>query len=88
MAPKIHPAQKRSGNRQRKRRPDVQAAQPDAMAKNYIPALADILQATRLLNPGETEVLKFDLKTPGDYPYFCTFPGHCHVMRGVLKVQP
>ena len=67
---------------------DAQAAQPDAIAKNYIPALADILQATKLLNPGETEVLKFDLKTPGDYPYFCTFPGHCHVMRGVLKVQP
>ena len=67
---------------------DAQAAQPDAIAKNYIPSIADILQATKLLNPGETEVLKFDLKTPGDYPYFCTFPGHCHVMRGTLKVQP
>ncbi len=67
---------------------DGMAAQPDAIAKNYIPSIADILQATKLLNPGETEVLKFDAKTPGDYPYFCTFPGHCHIMRGTLKVQP
>ncbi len=64
------------------------AAQPDAIAKNYIPSIGDIVSASKLLNPGEVEVLKLDLKTPGDYPYLCTFPGHCHVMRGTLKVGP
>ncbi len=67
---------------------DAMAAQPDAIAKNYIPAVGDIVSASKLLNPGEVEVLKFDAQTPGEYPYLCTFPGHCHVMRGTLKVQP
>jgi azurin len=67
---------------------DAQAAQPDAISKNYIPDTSDILYASKLLNPGELEVLKLDLKTPGEYPYFCTFPGHCHVMRGTIKVNP
>ncbi len=66
---------------------DAQATQPDAIARNYIPAIADIIKATKLLNPGEVEVLKFDAQKPGDYPYVCTFPGHCHIMRGVMKVQ-
>ena len=67
---------------------NAMAAQPDAIAKHYIPSIGDIVSASKLLNPGEVEVLKLDLKTPGDYPYLCTFPGHCHVMRGTLKVQP
>jgi azurin len=67
---------------------DVMAAQPDAIQRNYIPSAAEILHATKLLNPGDIEILKFELKEPGDYPYFCTFPGHCHVMRGTLKVEP
>jgi len=66
---------------------DAQAARPDAIQKNYIPSSADILFATKLLNPGDMEILKFELKSPGEYPYFCTFPGHCHVMRGTLKVE-
>ena len=67
---------------------NAMAAQPDAIAKHYIPSIGDIVSASKLLNPGEVEVLKLDLKTPGEYPYLCTFPGHCHVMRGMLKVQP
>jgi len=67
---------------------DVQAGQPDAIQKNYIPSVADILHATKLLNPGDIEILKFELNEPGEYPYFCTFPGHCHIMRGTLKVVP
>jgi putative membrane-bound dehydrogenase-like protein len=67
---------------------DEMATQPDAVAKNYIPSLAEIIKATKLLNPGETEVLKLDALAPGEYPYLCTFPGHCHIMRGVMKVEP
>ena len=66
---------------------DAQATQPDAMAKHYIPSMADILKASKLLNPGEIEVLKFDELPPGEYPYLCTFPGHCHIMRGMMKVE-
>ncbi len=67
---------------------DAMAAQPDAIQKQYIPTLDDILTATKLLNPGEVEVVKFEKLTPGEYPYLCTFPGHCHVMRGTMKVVP
>ena len=66
---------------------DAMAAQPDAIAKNYIPSFTDIIKNTKLLNPGETEVLKFEALPPGEYPYLCTFPGHCHIMRGVMKVE-
>ncbi len=66
---------------------DQLATQPDAIAKNYIPSFADIVKNTKLLNPGETEVLKFEALPPGEYPYLCTFPGHCHIMRGVMKVE-
>ena len=57
------------------------------MAKHYIPSMADILKASKLLNPGEIEVLKFDALAPCEYPYLCTFPGHCHIMRGMMKVE-
>ena len=66
---------------------DGQAADPGAIVRNYIPGTPDIIKASRLLNPGEVEVLKFELKTPGEYGYLCTFPGHCHIMRGVMKVE-
>ena len=66
---------------------DAQAAQPDAIAKNYIPSFADIIKASKLLNPGEVEVLKLGTLPPGEYPYLCTFPGHCHIMRGMMKVE-
>ena len=66
---------------------DAEAASPDAIAKNYIPSFADIIKASKLLNPGEIEVMKIDALPPGDYPYLCTFPGHCHIMRGTMKVE-
>jgi azurin len=67
---------------------DEMATQPDAIAKQYIPSMADIIKASSLLNPGETEVMKLPALPPGEYPYLCTFPGHCHIMRGVMKVEP
>jgi uncharacterized protein len=67
---------------------DEMATQPDAIAKQYIPSFADIIKASNLLNPGETEVLKIAALAPGEYPYLCTFPGHCHIMRGAMKVEP
>ena len=55
--------------------------------KNYVPALAEVLYSTPLINPGQSYKLKF--KAPvavGNYPYVCTFPGHWTLMTGVMKV--
>ena len=62
-------------------------ADPNAFAKGYIPESADIIVHTKLLNPKDSESLDFVAPAPGDYPYFCSFPGHFVTMSGVLKVQ-
>jgi len=61
----------------------------EGQAKNYVPASADVLAATKVINPKESETIKIAVPTqPGDYPYLCTFPGHGTVMRGVMRVKP
>lgn len=64
------------------------AAEPDA---GYIPAkLKDqIIAHTKLLGPGESDEVIFNVPTePGDYPFLCSFPGHCVVgMKGVITVK-
>lgn len=48
----------------------------------------DVLVATKLLGPGETEELNFTIPTEtGSYEYVCTFPGHFAMMRGVMEVK-
>jgi hypothetical protein len=59
----------------------------DPKAKAYVPDSPLVLQATRLLNWGETERLGFLApKTPGEYPFVCTFPGHWVRMNGIMLV--
>ncbi len=59
----------------------------DAMQRNYIPESDEILLASRLLQPGENQALSFNVpKTPGVYPYVCTYPGHWRRMYGALYV--
>lgn len=58
----------------------------------YIPTSApfkdQILTHTKLLGPGESEVLEFTAPAePGDYPYICSFPGHFAVMNGIMTVK-
>lgn len=67
---------------------DAMLADPQAMAKFYIPASDDILaKSTKLVALGQQDVIEFTAPTePGDYPYICTFPGHWRLMQGVLKV--
>ena len=55
--------------------------------KGYIPYSPDILANTKLLQPGQSETIEFTLPAAGEYPYFCTFPGHVAIMNGVLTVQ-
>jgi len=66
---------------------EAMAAQPDAWARGFVPDLPEVLAATRLLQPGERQTLRFDAPAdPQEQPYLCTFPGHWLRMNGVLRV--
>ena len=61
----------------------------DPNAKPYVPDSPNVMQATRLLNWGETERLAFNApRQPGDYVFVCTFPGHWVRMYGIMLVVP
>lgn len=60
---------------------------PDAAARHYIPKSDKIMLASKLLEPGKTQALSFEVpKRPGIYPYVCTYPGHWRRMYGALYV--
>lgn len=66
---------------------DKMASDPDGAEKNYVPAIPEVLFATKLVNPEQQVTLRFNApSTPGDYPFVCTFPGHWSIMNGVMKV--
>ncbi len=59
----------------------------DAAQRQYIPRSDKILLGSRLLQPGETQAISFEVpKEPGVYPYVCTYPGHWRRMYGALYV--
>jgi len=68
----------------------AQAGAPEATA-GYIPAkLRDkIIAHINLLGPGESGEVIFNAPVePGDYPFLCSFPGHCVVgMKGTFTVK-
>ncbi len=55
--------------------------------KGYIPDSPDILAHTNLIQPTKSETIEFSVPAAGEYPYFCTFPGHVAIMNGVLTAQ-
>ncbi len=55
--------------------------------KGFIPESTDILAHTSLVQPGKSETIEFILPAAGEYPYFCTFPGHVAIMNGVITVK-
>lgn len=60
----------------------------DGTAKNYVPETTDVLFHTSLVQPGGSDTIFIDVpKTPGDYDFICTFPGHSALMKGVLRVE-
>jgi len=66
---------------------EATARDADAIGRHYIPKSDKILLASRLLQPGENQALSFEApKTPGIYPYVCTYPGHWRRMYGALYV--
>ena len=59
-------------------------------ANNALPesVMGDVLAHTKLLGPGESEVINFKVPMEtGSYEYVCTFPGHFAMMRGVMEVE-
>ncbi|MCF0053892.1 ThuA domain-containing protein [Dyadobacter sp. LJ53] len=66
---------------------DEMLRDPKAAEKQYVPKIAEVLYATRLVNSGETVTLEFTVPNePGDYTYVCTFPGHWRGMNGIMRV--
>jgi putative heme-binding domain-containing protein len=63
--------------------------EPDSQGRLYIPSSPKVLQATKLVSPGEKIQLAFDAPAAtGDYPFACTFPGHWLRMAGTMAVVP
>ena len=66
---------------------EAQATQPGAAERHYVPVSKKILLSSRLLQPRETQVLRFNAPVkPGVYPYVCTYPGHGRRMFGAMYV--
>lgn len=55
--------------------------------KGFIPDSPDILAHTTLVQPAKSETIEFTVAAAGEYPFFCTFPGHFMLMNGVINVQ-
>lgn len=52
------------------------------------PALQkQVLASTKILGPGEEDVVTFTAPAPGTYDYICSFPGHFGAMKGVMTVE-
>ncbi|MEZ6062515.1 MAG: PA14 domain-containing protein [Planctomycetaceae bacterium] len=61
--------------------------EPDAAARNFIPETDDILESSKLLQPGQSDRVFLEVPTEtGIYPYVCTYPGHWRRMYGALYV--
>lgn len=60
-----------------------------AAATEYIPAaLKDqVLAATKLLGPKESDTITFTAPEPGTYNFLCSFPGHFALMNGTMEVK-
>ncbi|MBC7890698.1 MAG: hypothetical protein H7Y12_00670 [Sphingobacteriaceae bacterium] len=66
---------------------DKMITMPNGAYKHYVPEIPQVLAATKLVNPDQTETLVFTAPSePGLYPFVCTFPGHWRVMNGVMRV--
>jgi len=66
---------------------EVFGTTPGAQEKQFLPPSNRILLGSKLLQPRESQTLRFEVPTkPGVYPYVCTYPGHWRRMFGALYV--
>jgi azurin len=57
---------------------------------NFVPAGdARVIASTAVIGGGQEVTLKVDMSklTPGDYTYFCSFPGHFVLMNGKFIIE-
>jgi azurin len=60
---------------------------PDRLGRAYVPASDNVIAATKMLEPGQKQKLFIQApRTPGNYEFVCTFPGHWLIMWGTLVV--
>jgi putative heme-binding domain-containing protein len=63
-------------------------ADPDAVARNYVPKADAVLVYTDVVPPQGSTAIHFRAPAAkGRYPFLCTFPGHWMVMNGELLVE-
>ncbi len=61
--------------------------QTDGRGRAYIPAMVEVIAATKLLEAGQSATLSITApNNEGDYDYVCTFPEHAAVMWGRMVV--
>ena len=67
----------------------AKAAAAAGISKDYVPEDARIIAHTKLLGGGQSDAVTFDVKklaAGSSYTYFCSFPGHWAMMKGVLTL--
>jgi putative heme-binding domain-containing protein len=63
-------------------------ADPDAVARNYVPKTDAVLVYTDVVAPQGTVSIYFRVPSEkGRHPFLCTFPGHWMVMNGEMLVE-
>jgi putative heme-binding domain-containing protein len=66
---------------------EATAQSPEAAKRDFVPPSKQVLLASRLLQPRDTQKLTFNAPTkPGIYPIVCTYPGHWRRMYAALYV--
>lgn len=53
----------------------------------FVPAIDEVLIATKLLMPAETTTITFPAPPAGEYKFVCTYPGHAGKMNGKFVVE-
>jgi azurin len=69
-------------------RADGLIADPEAVARHYVPKTDDVIAYADITEPGKRQTIYFSVPdAPGRYPFLCTFPGHWKLMNGLLIVE-
>ncbi len=68
---------------------DAELSDPAFLSDRHaIPTSNYVLYHTKLLQPGESEIIEFTApESAGEYPFLCSYPGHWRVMNGVMIVD-
>lgn len=65
----------------------LQSAMNAGSEGKWTPTSSKVIAMSKLIPPGTSEVVNFKAPTPGEYSYFCTFPGYFMTMKGKLIVK-